>query len=815
MISKFLTLLHLLGLGCCLGAAPVNLEEMAMKNAGPDALAPGRVGYALAPREAAKPLDVPEQGFPEHGWSLSMWLRLDDAAGNSTILSANRWENFRVKILGGNVLTVVYHAPDGHVWREFPLHLEAGLWYFLTITQDDGGLMKIYLNGRLAGEHDFKGRKPSQAAHIGIIGAFRPANGSIDNRFKGLIDEVTFYNSVLSPEEVANQFEAGNATLPIIPMPRQVRRGGESFSRPGMVSFENNVLSADLTAAELYRRISERIVAGGVKVADGGGYAITLEDIDPENIPGELAPYLPDGALPPDGYLMTVKPDRLTIYSDTPAGFNNGLLSAAQIVLLENIPVCTIFDWPEFPCRAALVVIDSKPPSGLPDWFREQILELAENRFKYMMLRTHDWVMIDDPEVRRSLREVVEYAGSCGITVMPYIQSYSHAKGFLYKDYRFGHTVTVRDETVPVRDGRAVLSKKLVVNTPEIPIIVTAGGRELEEGVDYTVEISPIKASWDYPPEANAQWTWGKPYFDPEQGEAIITFTGKAPAEVTVTYDCFSNGECTCPYSEAYREYLAKCIAAALAITGSDYINLGMDEIWQIRDSGRCCSGFDHTPEQTMAVAFNYGYDCVKAVAPDVKVIIWSDMLDPDQTPPWKVTDATDGFDEYFCKDICMSPWYYGDTYGNIYGIEASADRFLSRGFNLVGTSGKLALNQLLWGESMYRRSLTCPVYGFVYTMWDDSNPNLSRGDGYTAYCQASWAPDRIYIPSLLKLEQYLRMIDAENPTDVQRDTLRELLPAAQADYRYYYANYPEELCPMDAVKRLVGAMKKAEELIR
>ena len=817
MIIQRFYILPVLFLSFNLTAGIINLEDLALPNVSPEALVPGRIDYAISPGLNQGPLSIPEKGFSSNGWTVSTWLRLDDTTGSTTLLGANRWDNFRISINGGEYIRITWHSSKGHVSCGMPLHFEKGIWYHLAVTQDADGILKIYRNGELAAEKDMQGAKPSSSAHIGILGAFRPADKEIDMIFKGLIDEPLLYDRALQAEEVQAEFEAGNATLPVIPMPRQVSRTGEYFNRPAAITFVNRVRHADMTAVELYRRIAENITAGGVSVTDCADFTVTLEDISSPDFPEDLQIYLKNGTLPADGYIMTISPDNITVYSDSTSGFHNGMLTAAQTVLLENIPVCTVFDWPEFSCRAALVVIDSQPPAVLTDWLKEQILELGENRFKYMMLRTHDWLMLDDPAIYKAMEDVTAYAAACGITVMPYLQTYSHAKGLLLRNCNFGHTVTVADEAVPVENGKAALSRKLVVNTPDIPVIVTADGMELREGVDYTVAITPIQGSWDYPPEVNAPWPWAKPWFDPEQGEAVITLNGDWAniAEITVTYDCYSNGECTCPYSQEYQEHLANCIAASLAITGSDYINLGMDEIWQIRGSGRCCSRNDHSNTETMAVAFNSGYDSVKAVAPGVRVIIWSDMLDSQQTPTWKVTDATPDFAQYFEKDICMSPWYYSDNYAQSCNIETSANHFLSQGFNLVGTSGKLALNQLLWGESMYKHSLTKPVFGFVYTMWDDASPGIKRGDGYDTYNQASWSPDRIHIPSMLKLESYLRLTGTENLTAVQKESLTALLHAARAEYSQYRRNYPEDICTLQAVKRLEEAIKTAENILQ
>lgn len=802
-----------------LDAGTIDFEARMSGRSNQVARVPGRFDYAWDFGHDPRLMTIGrEESFSPRGWSLDLWFRLDDPAGTSTLISSNRWQNFRLAILQGKTLSLIYHRSGGHQSLSIPFSFTPGIWYQLVLTQEAGGKLTFYLNGEVLDIQNAP--MPDRSAHIGTIGSFHiNGQGMFDHVFKGVIDRPRLHDAVLSREAVRVDYLTGCRTLPLIPLPRQVAIDpANPLPRPKAfrMAIKTDLVNPDHRGMKLLKRA---LADNGLAVLQKNGCLLRFLPVDSPELPVTLRRFLPEGKLPPDGYLLDFSQDVITVTADSAQGFFYGILTLRELLKSPKIPHGIIFDYPEFPLRAALMVIDTQPPLPNADWLKQQIAEMADQRIRYLMLRTHDWAMINRPEVRKALCEIIAYARTCEMIVIPYLQTYSHAKGFLFANPRLGHTETVRNESVTLKNGNARLARHNVNISSKTPVEVrTDGNLLLEEGRDYQLDVTPMNVFWNFPPEVRNSFSWARPYVDDAGGVCSIRFLPggrlKQGSKLKVTYDVYAHGECTCPFLPEYQNHLAMCIDEALKLTGSDYINLGLDEIWNIRGSGRCCADHPMSAEETLAYAFNSSCALVKKNHPEVKILAFSDMLDSNQTPAWKNTDVTSDVARLFTKDIQMMPWYYADSRSTAEAAAASTRYFLERGFPVVGVAGKLPLNQLIWGELLYPLSLRYPVDGFLYTMWDDRSTHLPRGIGYDAYTQMIWSPDRFYAPNLSALDRLLKELHAP-VSALLRAQLSKLYEPARQEYRMLNDTLPLAQLPQLPGMRWAQSLKKAEKLLR
>ncbi len=795
---------------------------------------PGRFGYALDFYHDPQILNGKEHPISTAGWGVDVWFRLADPSGKSVLLGSNRWQNFQLAIHNGQIIRLAYHNGKNRSDFMVPYEFTPGKWYQLAVTQNKEGIIDFYVNGKLIMSRDAEKKFPAQSAHIAVIGSYHiNSKGSFDHVFKGYIDRPRLHDFHLTSDFVRQDWEQGNQTLPLIPMPQQVHmaNGEKDWKRPSALQIAP-LPPTYSNRNYAYKKLAESLKSKKIPIVKNSAAKLVLAAPDSKDIPAKLQEYTSNGKFPEEGYLLSMRPDKILLVAATSRGFHHGLLTLNDLFERETLPSADIFDWPEFPLRAAMVVVDNEPPIVLTDRLKNIIDTFSEQRIKYLMIRAHDWAMPDRQDVQKSLKKVVDYAKSREMVVLPYLQTYSHAKGFLFHHPEFGHTQTVSDEKITLQAGQPVeLSKKNVVITEDIPLIVrNASGEQMTENRDYKVSLDRIKTSWKFPPESKRRYTWALPYYDPNSGACRLELLPEGrlkPGEtVNVTYDVSAAGECSCPFLKEYNQWLDKCIDSALKLTGSDYINMGLDEIWIPRGKGRCCAAHPLTSEQTMGYAFSKAAE-MTARHPGVKMMAFSDMIDPRQTPSWKSTEVTRDFDKYFDHRIYMMPWYYGDHILSSASIGQSVRYFLDHNYPLIGTAGKVPLNQLLWGEALLPLRDRYPIDGFFYTMWDDQNTKQPFNAGLTAYSQMSWTPNRLYLPKMNRLRALLK--SAGIPQDATGETLkkfaennpdwlqevRALLPEAEQELAAFGQSFKLDSLPINQIGELPNAFKQSQELTR
>ncbi len=702
-------------------------------------------------------------------FTLEVWINLSDCSDESVIFSSYAWNKFRVSIKAGKLLYVKLKSYDYLCEYDFV----TGRWYHIAITYSSEQGFRAYINGKvviadrkvIANAKKYRGD-----IDLRVIGAYSVnGKGAFDHYFKGLIDRPRFCRKYSDYLRIQKLYYEGINKLPIVPIPQQVfARKGKAFKISDKVSIclDTNLLAKDDPGViELIDQLSKScsVILKKSFIPADGMCAIIFHQADSkkDNIPSYLRKMLRE-KLPADGFVVSVRKGRIDLIADNARGLFYAIQCLKQLLKQPVISPVDIYDYPTFPYRACLYVNDNEPPTKLDYHLKKLIRYLAKYRVRYIMLRIHDWVELDQKKVAYCVRQISDYAKKYHLEVIPYLQCYGHAKAFLWKDLRCGHTVTIRDEPIVLNDKPVPLSHKNVIITQNTPVIVRdANGRMFIEGRDYELIEGELKTRWYFPKESSFRWWWAKPYIckdnKPWKIKRIESGRIKSGQKVFVTYDVASNGEGYCPFSEYTRKVLGETVTNIVNLLHPEYINLGMDEIWQPRGKGRCCSHNNMTAGQTIAYEMNTACRQIKKIEPQLKVLVFSDMLDERQTPAWKATLDTPELIEkgLIDKRLIMMPWYYGCRISDALYIRQSTKWFLSNGYRVIGTAGVAPINMFLWGQCLSSLRGRYNVEGFTYTLWAASkkHPPLA---GLAAYAQNSWSPARLPLVETIKLRLML-----------------------------------------------------------
>lgn len=85
-----------------------------------------------------------------------------------------------------------------------PSNMSLRKWHYVMLTRDANGLVTVYIDGKPVNSKGMPG--DSSNTHSFNIGNLE---GSLDQGFNGLVDEVVIYNRALTREEVIGLYKAG------------------------------------------------------------------------------------------------------------------------------------------------------------------------------------------------------------------------------------------------------------------------------------------------------------------------------------------------------------------------------------------------------------------------------------------------------------------------------------------------------------------------------------------------------------------------------------------------------------------------------
>lgn len=723
---------------------------------------------------------VPIRGLSfSESYTFEAWIRFDPDAteGKATLLSSDRYRRYRLHITEGENINLEYRDTNkSRSSFSANFTFEPGRWYHLAISFSPAQGIAFYVDGGL-----IKTQLPPIPAMasfpVAAVGAFSVDRGVYDHPLHGSIGTPKLYRRALSAEEVHEIYQRDSRVPDTMPVPQSVvyhdDKPGLEVAQLTHLVLEDGILNPrDPTVELLQSHLRER-VNQNVRLTPTRAAGQTQIVIRKGDIAGSLNP---DTAY--EAYALKIADGIAEITAPTPRGAAYGIHTLIDMMgdSSQTLPAMEIRDWPAFSFRGFLYLCHREPPAISRDSFqsdmRKLIPQLSRYRINHLLVRTADWIYLDDPAVEKSAEELFAYAAKHHVDIVPLSRSYGHAKQWLHRDLRTGHTIMQKDEAVQFTGTDAVALKvPNVIVTQNTPIVVTSQrGRTYEEGVDYQVIEGTLETSWKHPP--NTKSSWSRPHVldnEPWRLKRLADGSIGDGETVLVTYDTsrvvLGQGQgAYCPFSEFTREIQSESIARMTRLMkksglDSKYINLGLDEIWVLRgDDGRCCTHNDWSNEKTFVYEINKLDKEIREHRPNTSLMMWSDMLDPRQTPGWKMSlDYQAIMDSELSREVIMMPWLYYTSSEYMAMIRGSLRFLIDEGFGIAGTSGHEPLNNLLWGESLLyaRDTLGGEVHGLLYTTWAHS-----KGDtmgGLPAFAQATWSPGQVQISGAAELFECLR----------------------------------------------------------
>ncbi len=708
-------------------------------------------------------------------FTIECWIRPSRRTPRATLFSSTAWAKFQLTLREGREIKFQLRGEKASARMETTYDFAPNRWYHVAVSYEQARDARMYVNGALVAVASPEGGLPEPQADLSVLGAWsRDGKSSYKQYFEGVIDRPRYVDQAIDHAAVQASYREGLDTLPIVPAPKQVLKldtDGFALDRHITIELDPALLSADDPAVQavidrIRLQFNNNVEIGHHNaVQSEGARLVVVHARQQKHVDG--ADQLLDEQPGPEGYQLLVQPDTISVVAETGRGAAYGLRTLAQLVNSHgNVDAMRVWDYPTYAFRGALFVDDTQPPIVFADHLRLMIDRMAELKQNYLMIRSHDWLMLDDPQVVSALREIQAYAGERHVAIIPYLQSYSHAKGYLWRDLRTGQTVTVVKEPVILSGTEAVpLSVANVIITERTPVIVESEqGRRYEEGRDFTVVPGDITTDW--------RGHWAYPTLRNDNAPFKIQRKTKsriADGEtVLVTYDHASGQETTSVFSPYMWEMMEQQLRLTVELFEPEWVQLGMDEIWVINNAKGRMGRTDMGNEEIVAYAFTKAYEIAKQIDPELKVMLWSDMFDDLQTPDWyhPLDEHTIEtlFDEgQVARGIHMMPWYYGR---NPALMDGSFGYFLGHGFPVVPASGHDPLNNYEWLHVILdHEAEEASSPGLLYTVWS-TNDRSKRLDGLRAHALTTWSADQISMPTLLELERVLLRLGIDVEVD-------------------------------------------------
>lgn len=440
-----------------------------------------------------------------------------------------------------------------------------------------------------------------------------------------------------------------------------------------------------------------------------------------------------------EGYFLDVSPGCITILGNTSKGIFYGMQTFIQLVKEKNgkavIPAVKIIDYPKIKMRSVHF-------SGVnPDKIKEELDRISQLKYNTAIIETQSYFYLNRGESRSRMEEIFKYARERFIEPIPELQSFGASGPVLTKDPFAVEGIRIENEPFKFVDNLAkpvIPTEHSLVNLiidGEDKVIIQTKNKEgiYVEGKDYQIINGPIS----YPFKLNNP---------PAQIIKTIDSDIKDNEEVLVSYTYFENKasykcpDCTmpyCPSSERTYKIMFDSIKNVIEILKPNYISIGHDEIRGINRDNRCRKRNLNNAE-ILADDINKLCDFSKTVDSHVKMLMWSDMLNPYDNGgnvnfqvqydglPGETATAID----LIPKDIIIMLWRY-DPDRNF--LMKSADYFESKQFKYFVAGWNNKQNLFEWSQIAKQRT---DCLGIIVTTWYDWEGNFDIIK-YTA--EASW----------------------------------------------------------------------------
>lgn len=167
---------------------------------------PGMVGQAGS-FSGSTSIEIAHQpAFGSPTFSISAWACPEQEKCSGRVLEKGASNSFWLTFYWGRARFGFWNPEEGYQEIDSATKFKANEWHHVTGTFD-GQTLRLYVDGKLETMRQTSGA-PSANKQPAVIGA--KLNGIAGDVFIGALDEVSYYDRVLSDTEVLSSFSAGS-----------------------------------------------------------------------------------------------------------------------------------------------------------------------------------------------------------------------------------------------------------------------------------------------------------------------------------------------------------------------------------------------------------------------------------------------------------------------------------------------------------------------------------------------------------------------------------------------------------------------------
>ncbi len=429
-----------------------------------------------------------------------------------------------------------------------------------------------------------------------------------------------------------------------------------------------------------------------------------------------------------EGYILHNSPDKVFVIAKSSKGIFYGMQTLLQLIGKKQgrlvLPEGDIEDYPDIKIRAVHFC------GANPQEMKCQLEEIARLKFNTAIIDNWAFFDLNKGNNREIWQDIFECARQLHIEPIPELQSFGAAGSLLIHDPYAAEGIWVKDAKIKFINNVAIPQKPEksplinIIRTKESDILITSLDKRkiYQENIDYKI----IEGDMSYPYSIDAK---------PSKILRVPSGSIKNAETALVSYD-YVVRKCSfakwsipyCPSSQRTYKIMDSAIKETIETFEPNYIDIGHDEIRGMNRDSRCLER-NLTNDQLLAEDINRLYSIAKAYDPDIKLLMWSDMLNPwhnggDENyqvqfggKKGKTALAID----FIPKDIIILLWCANEE-----NIKNAPAYFKSKGFTYW-------VNGIKWLQSMKSKSECVGIMVATWHGWAESLEDIKKA------AEAAW----------------------------------------------------------------------------
>jgi len=186
-------------------------------------------------------VDVPSESI-HNNFSVSLWLNKSSTENSYERIFV--FGQFGIEMAINN--STLYYYPSNE-WHSTGISLSSDTWYHIVFTHSDTNINKVYVNGVLRDTytHEILSYDTSSQSDMTIGCSYGWYNFGYDNKFIGVIDEVSVWDKVLTSNDASTLYNSGNG-MSYIPLTHNLTSYWKFDNSSGSVVDSTSNLSANV-----------------------------------------------------------------------------------------------------------------------------------------------------------------------------------------------------------------------------------------------------------------------------------------------------------------------------------------------------------------------------------------------------------------------------------------------------------------------------------------------------------------------------------------------------------------------------------------